>query len=144
MQTLRYKYGVASVSALLNLALLLVQLCGAICAFSSCQMVGTALSAKQVSEASQCHKERHAQSRAEQQYPQSPRNQQHKCADHETEVMMPVKDSLATAVVLFHFTPIVFEPFTPSLFDWSVAVGVSVGNFRRAPPRVPQRAILRI
>ncbi len=132
MQTLRYKFGVASVSALLSTALLLVQLCGAICAFSSGRIVGTASSAAQGSEPGHCHQERQAHSGAEPQAPQSPENHPHKCADHETAVMLPVRDSLATAVVSFHFTPLEFEPFTILSFYRFVAVSTGRWDSRRA------------
>ena len=144
MQTLRYKFGVASVSTLLGTALLLVQLCGAICAFSSGRTVGTASSSEQGSQSGHCHQRRQAQFGAEPQVPQSPKNHPHKCADHETAVMLPIKNSLATAVVSFHFTPLEFEPFTLPSFYRSVAVSIGRWDSRRAPPRVPQRSVLRI
>lgn len=144
MQMVRYKFNVAGVSGLLSAALLLLQWCGAICAFSSGRIVGAVASTEQGSQPGQCHQGHQAQSDTEHQAPQSPENQPHKCADHETAVMLPVKNSLATAVVSFHFIPIEFEPFTIPSFYRSVAVSTGHRDSRRAPPRVPQRSVLRI
>jgi hypothetical protein len=144
MQILRYKFGVVSVSTLLSAALLLLQLCGAICAFSACGTARTGLLAERGGRPDHCHQKHQAQPGAEQQVPQSPKNHQHKCADHETAVMLPGKNALSTTAVSLHFSPVVFEPFTIPSLNQPVAVCAGIWDSHRAPPRVPQRSVLRI
>ena len=144
MQTVCYKFSFASISAMLSGALLLLQLCGAICAFSACGTARTVPLAKRGGRPSHCHQEHQAQPGAEPQVPQSPKNHPHQCTDHETAVMLPGKHALSSTVVSFHFTPIEFKPFTIPSFYRSVPVSTGRWDSRRAPPRVPQRSVLRI
>lgn len=58
--------------------------------------------------------------------------------------MLPAKASLMMAAVSFHLTPIIFEAFTVPDYYGAVVVSAILWDSRRAPPRTPQRSILRI
>jgi hypothetical protein len=139
MQRVHTRFCLASVSTLLGTALLLLQLCGAICAFSSCWTNSSESLAVQ-QKSVHCHGERQPQSGG----PQAPKNQPHKCADHETVVMLTNKDSLATALAAFYITPSTIEAFTLPFFSRTLASNHDRWDSHRVPPRVPQHSILRI
>ena len=144
MQRVRYKFSVASISALLSVALLLLQLCGTICEFSYCRTSPTTPIAGQERNPGHCHQVHQAQSDADKQTPQSPKNRQHKCADHEMAVRLPLMNSLPVAIVSLFSHPIVFESVRLSLFNRFVISNTSIWDSHRAPPRISQRSILRI
>lgn len=139
MQTLRYKSKIA-VSALLSAALLFMQLCSVVCAFSGCLAARNAPSSEQKDVSSHCHQ---AQPGANHHLPQPPKNNQHSCADHEPAVMLPIRNSLS-AVVSPHLHPVVYEHFTIPLANQPMSDGIDIWDSFRSPPRIPQRSVLRI
>ena len=140
MQTVGYKFGIV-VSALLSMGLLFIQFCGAVCAFSGCLAAHTAPSLKQEGVLSHCHQ---AQPDTDNQLPHPPKNNQHSCTGHETAVMLPVRISLAAAVVSLHLQPVVPEPFIIPPSSQSVSDSADIWDSLRSPPRILQRSVLRI
>lgn len=141
MRKVRSNRKAAGMAALLSTALLLIQLCGAMCAFSACRTAIAESLTVQQRKSGHCHGGDQTQSVSDSQTPQK---QSHKCADHETVVILPAKDALATVVASSYLSPIVFETFTRPSFNRAKLDSYSHWDSRRAPPRVPRHSILRV